>query len=240
MNKNNSQIPYIIIVFAAILLIGYELYTAKLDMKDLGTGLIALLGTVVGATLAFKLNEDREHEREHAAHRIALNRVLFTIARQRNAIRFLSQEIEPYKTSFDRAFNFPATVPPPYKDLIFQFETLDFLLESDNTNCLYRLSVEQERFHQVIESLNIRNEFYVRELQPEMARLKLNNKSIKLDEIQSLLGERLYGTAINSAEIYNSHIATSMESLCNMQKEIWDVAKKQYPKHQFIKYIEKI
>ncbi len=238
MNKHNPQKLYSILVLTTIFAIGIAVYTGKLDMKDLGTGLVALLGTVVGATLAFRLNENREHEHEHNAHRTALNRALFVIARQWNAISSLSKEIEPYNTPFDRAFNLPAIKPPPYKDLTFQFETLDFLLDSNEVNTLHRLSVEQERFHQVIASLDIRNEFYLREVQPEIAKLRLNGKSVTQDQAQSILGERLFGTATNGAETFRSHIKDSMKSLREMHKELWDVAKRLYPEHKFVTFIE--
>ena len=234
MRKHYSPIIYSTLVLVTILFISFALYENRLELKDLGTGLIALLGTVVGATLAFRLNEDREHEREHAEHRAALNSALFIIARQWNAIHFLSREIEPYTTPFDRAFNFPPSKPPPYKDLTFQFETLDFLLESNEVNTLFRLSVEQESFHQVIASLDVRNEFYVRELQPEMAKLSLSGKSVTLEEAQSLLGERLFGTALNCAESFHSHIAVSMKSLREMHEELWGVAKRLYPNYKFV------
>lgn len=238
MRKYYSRIAYAVLVLAAVLAVGIVLIRDGLELKDLGTGLIALLGTVIGATLAFRLNEDREREREHAAHRAALNSALFVLARQWNAVHLLAQDIEPYTTPFDRAFNFPAAKPPSYKDLVHRFEVLDFLLESDDVNTLFRLSVEQERFHQVIATLDVRNEFYVRELQPEIAKLRLNGKALTLGQAEVALGERLFGTAMRSAESFHSHVEASLKSLRTMHEELRGVAKKLYPGYKYVAFNE--
>jgi hypothetical protein len=237
MKLDHPRLIYGAIVAAALLAIIAALYEGRLELKDVGTGLVALLGTVVGATLAFRLNADREYQREQVAQRAALNRALFTIARQWNALRLLAREAEPYKTLFDRAFNMPAMKPPPYSDLAHSFEELDFLLiTGSDVNVLFRLSVEQERFHQVVAALETRNEFYVRDLQPEMARLKLNGRSVALEDAHTLLGERLFGTAIHSAESFWRHLQESLISLRAMHDEVRGVAKRLYPKHGFVAF----
>ena len=158
MKLNQPRIVYVALVGTALLSIAFALYEGKLELKDVGTGLVALVGTVVGATLAFRLNAGREHQRDQAAQRAAMNRALFVLARQWNALKLLAREVEPYKTEFDRAFNLPAMKPPPYGDLVHRFEELDFLLGTSDVNTLFRMSIEQERFHQVVAGLEARND----------------------------------------------------------------------------------
>lgn len=238
MPKYYSRIIYSALVLAAVIAIGLVVLRDGLEIKDIGTGLLALLGTVVGATLVFRLNEDREREREQAAHRTALNSALFVLARQWNALNQLARDIEQYKTPFDRAFNLPALKPPSYADLVHRFEALDFLLGSPDVNTLFRLSIEQERFQQAIASLGVRNDFYVGELQPVIAKLQLNGKSLTLTDAETALGERLFGTAMRSADSFNSHILESLKSLRDMHRELRALAKKLYPDYKFVDFHE--
>lgn len=238
MPKPRSKLLYIAIVAAAVVALLVLLSREAVEFKDIGTGLLALVGTITGATLAFRLNESREREREDANRRTALNAALFLLARQWNALRQLERDLAPYKTPFDRAFNLPALKPPPYTELHIRFESLDFMLASEHVNVLLRLSVEQERFHQTIASLDVRNDFYVTELQPALASLKLNGKSLTLAESQTVLGERLFGTSMSSAETFYMHLTSTLTSLREMHAELRGVAKALYPEHKFVQFSE--
>ena len=234
MRTTVSKPIYSAIVLCAIALIGGAFYLDKLELKDIGTGLLALLGTLLGATLAFRLNEDRDSKKEAAAQRSALNRALFVLARQKNAVALISREMEPFKTPFDRAFNFPAAKVAPYEDLVHRFEELEFLLNTSDVNVVMRLTVEQERFHQMLETLRIRNEFYVRELQPEIALRKLNGKEVAGATMAELFGERLFGTATNYAVTLWDHVESSKKSIPEMHEELRTVAKRLYPQSKFV------
>ncbi|MDO8654553.1 MAG: hypothetical protein Q7R66_20470 [Undibacterium sp.] len=234
MRTNLNKATYTVIVLAAITLIGGAFYLDKLELKDIGTGLLALLGTLLGATLAFRLNEDKESKKEQAVRRSALNRALFILARQKNAVALIAREMEPFKTPIERAFNFPAAKVPPYQDLVHRFEELEFLLNTPDVNVIMRLTVEQERFHQMLESLRTRNEFYVHELQPEIARHSLNGKEISGASIVQLFGERLFGTAMHSSEILRHHVESSLKSIPEMHEELRAVAKRLYPDSKFV------
>ena len=234
----SSKLTYAAIVMCAIALIGGAFYLEKLELKDIGTGLLALLGTLLGATLAFRLNEDKESKKEAAAQRSALNRALFVLARQKNAVALIARELEPFKTPFDRAFNFPAAKVAPYEDLVHRFEDLEFLLNTSDVNVVMRLTVEQERFHQMLETLRIRNEFYVRELQPEIARHRLNRKEVSGAAVAERFGERLFETAMNYAEILRDHVESSTTSIPEMHEELRIVAKRLYPNSKFVGFVK--
>ena len=234
MRPIHNKLIYAAIVLGAIAFVGGAIYLDKLELKDVGTGLLALLGTLLGATLAFRLNEDKESKKEKAAQRSALNRALFVLARQKNAGVLIARELEPFKTPFDRAFNFPAAKVAPYEDLVHRFEDLEFLLNTSDVNVVMRLTVEQERFHQMLESLKIRNEFYLRELQPEIARHGLNGTKVTGASVAKLFGERLFGTAMNYAETLRDHVESSSKSIPEMHEELRAVAKRLFPESKFV------
>ena len=238
MRDHFSKPIYSGIVLCAIALIGVAFYFEKLELKDIGTGLLALLGTLLGATLAFRLNEDKESKKEIATRRTALNRALFVLARQKNAVNLIARELEPFKTPFDRAFNFPAAKVAPYQDLVHRFEDLEFMLNTFDVNVVMRLTVEQERFHQMLETLRIRNEFYVHEVQPEIARHHMNGKNADIQAVAELFGARLFGTAMNQAATLWDHVESSLKSIPDMHEELRAVAKRLYPNSNFVGFVK--
>ena len=232
------KFAYLVIVACTLASVGGMFYLEKLELKDFGTGLLALLGTLSGATLAFRLNEDKESKKEVSAQISALNRALFVLIRQINATSLIQRELKPFKTPFDRAFNFPAVTVAPYEDLVHRFENLEFLLNTTDSDMLMRLTVEQECFHQMLASLKTRNEFYVRELGPEIERLKLNGKTISEAEARALLGERMFGTAMNNTQILWNHVESTEKSIEQIHEELGVTAKCLYPDSKFVKFVK--
>ncbi len=231
----SSLIYAAIIILAAIALLAI-VYNGQLAQKDIAPFLLALFGTFLGATFAFRLNEDKEMRKLEASKRTALNRAVFVLCRQHTAIRQLLKEIQAYKSPYERAFNFPALQPPPYTDLVQNFSDLEFLLESTEPTMLLHLTVEQERFHQAIESLRLRNVFYVNEFQPEIARLSLNGKVTTPEKVEALLDERIFGTAMNGAANVYAHLEDCDKSIPAIYEQLRKLAGVMYPSHKFIQY----
>jgi hypothetical protein len=164
-----------------ILIIFLEVEIIKRD--QLVAPLMSVFGTFFGATFAFRLNEDKEARKLNDARKDSLNRALFVIMRQVNAVHNLRKDYEAKTNTFERAFNIPALKPPAYDDLVFNFIELDFILTSKEPNILMELSIEQERFQQALECVRIRNEFYVEQIQPKLASLALNGTIVRPSEL---------------------------------------------------------
>lgn len=207
-----------------------------LVLKDIGTAVLALFGTFLGATLAFRLNEQKEKNNEEKKQREALNRALFILIRQHNAIIQLKREMDKHSSDLHLAFNMPALSPPSYTDLVQHIADLEFLIESSNPNLLFELTIEQERFHQAIESIRVRNAFYVNEVQLKIAATGINGKIIALEELSSLLGERIFFGAMTGAKNAMSHIMDSNESLPKIMIKLRILAKELFPGHKFLNY----
>lgn len=239
MPKIKPQCIYLAIGIMALIVIVLEISTGGVTEKDIAASLLALFGTFIGATFAFRLNEDKEEKKEIAARKAALNRALFVLIRQRNAIQSIKNFLNGYENSFERAFILPAMKPPSYEDLVHNFTDLEFLLESENPNILFALTVEQERFHQAMESLRIRNEFYVNAVQPAIAAKKLNHTSVTHEQAETQLGELIYGTAMHGAEELYFHIYESEKSLAEMNNALLALARSIYPGAKFLVYVER-
>ena len=80
------------------------LFIEKIELKDVITSVLSLFATFLGASFAFRLNEDQELSKLNAAQRAAFNRVIFVLARQHNAIHQLKNDFEKYGSPFEKAF----------------------------------------------------------------------------------------------------------------------------------------
>ena len=230
------QLTYLVIGISCITVVALTAYKGEIAQRDIATAILALLGTFLGATLAFRLNEDKEATKLKAARRAALNRAMFVLGRQHNAIRQLKKEFDRFESHIEKAFKLPAIKPPSYTDLVHNFGDLEFMLESSDPNLLFLLTVEQERFHQALESLNIRNTFYVDEIQHAMAEKSLNNKPLSIDQLASSLGERLFNGAVNGANVAFEHIAASNETIPQLHAKLFKFAKEMFPEHKFVRF----
>ena len=236
LRSTSVRIAYAGIAVAAIAAVALAIQQGAIGTKEIATAVLALLGTFLGATFAFRLNQDKEDKSLHKDRREALNRAMFVLARQANAVHQLWRDYEEFSDSLERAFNLPAMKPPNYSDVVHNFVDLEFLLESTDPNILLRLTVEQERFQQVIESIKTRNEFYVNEFQPKLAAVALNGKVTSAQELSALLGERIFKGAIAGATIAYKHLCASDQSLPEMQDALLSVAKQIYPDSKYVTY----
>ena len=233
--KSRSRYIYAVIVVVVVISLPIFIWKGSVGEKEVAASFLAMVGTFLGALFAFRLNENKENMKVEEERKATLNRALFVVARQINALKSLSKHLAPFHTEFERAFNLPAVRPPSYSALVHDFQDLDFLLEVGHPNVFMRLSVEQEGFHQTLESLRVHNDFYVDEVQPVIAKNSFNRKPVPAQEFEAALGERLFGTAINSANILYSLVAESAQSLPTMHTELFGVAKMLYPDEKFIK-----
>jgi hypothetical protein len=231
-----SSMVYSLIVLVTIIIIGILYNDGKLELKDIGTGLLALVSTFLGATIAFRLNEDKEKKANEEKQIQAINSALLIMIRQHNALNLLKKYLESFPNDNQAAFNMPALQPPSYNDLIQDVSSLEFLINSNNPKILLNIINEQERFYQAIESWKMRNNFYINEFQPIVSEKRLKKHSFSNQEAKDVLGERIFETLIISVRESRSHIIKSCESLPLIYKELREVAKKQYPNEKFLDY----
>lgn len=231
-----SSMVYSLIVLVTIIIIGILYNDGKLELKDIGTGLLALVSTFLGATIAFRLNEDKEKKANEEKQIQAINSALLIMIRQHNALNLLKKYLESFPNDNQAAFNMPALQPPSYNDLIQDVSSLEFLINSNNPKILLNIINEQERFYQAIESWKMRNNFYINEFQPIVSEKRLKKHSFSNQEAKDVLGERIFETLIISVRESRNHIIKSCESLPLIYKELREVAKKQYPNEKFLDY----
>ncbi|MCO7247740.1 hypothetical protein [Halomonas sp. Mc5H-6] len=206
-----------------------SLWAGILETSSAIGALATLLAAFLGAYFAFALNEQRELRKVHDEQKVALNRSLFVLARQINAIENYYFQAAPFSSPHERAFSMPAFKPPSYAELAHDFDRLAFLLDSSESQLLMDLTVEQERFEQVIESIRIRNEFYVGEIQPAMIEHGLTGRPFTFEELYQALGERLVCGAMDGSKNVWEHLEGSRKSLPEMHKKLLGMGRKLFP-----------
>jgi len=229
-----QSIIYSTSTLGILLIIGLAYFSNFIDNKDIATSALALVGTFFGATLAFRLNIKKEQEETHRKRREAINRCLFILVRQENAIKQMHREYEKIPNLQIRAFNMPALKPPSYSDLIQNFSDLEFIIHEYDPNVLFKLAIEQERFAQTMISVNARNDFYVDEVQKELSASITNGQIVTSELLLEKLGQRVFHSAINYVTTASEMLALSVESISEMQNEIRKLGKILYPKSKFI------
>jgi hypothetical protein len=231
-----ARLLYAAIAVVVVLIALVAAYFQQIEVKDLVVAALPVMTTFLGATLAFRLNEDREEKREQLRRKQALDFSLFVLLRQDNAV---GQSIEPYRTAAndaERAFVVPALKPPDYLGLRQDIASLAFLLELGHPQLLFELSIEQERFEQAFEALRTRNQFYVDELQPALESTGMNGRPVTLAEAKGLLGERIFESSMNQAHILFDHFQASEKSIPKMFASIRSTAKELFPSAAFVSY----
>jgi len=233
MPKVSQRWIYVVALLLAVAIVITALNFDKLTVKDLMTPVLSLFATFFGATFAFRLNEEKERKQLQKVRCESLNRALFVLFRQTNAIVQIYQDFKKHNSPLERGFNLPAIRSPSYDDLKHDFAGLDFLLEFSGAQLLVELSIEQERFHQALVSLTVRNDFYIAEVQPALSKAGLHGKSIKSD-LSGLLGIRVCDGAIQGATIAWEHVSACNKTLPSMMKALHCQAKILFPEHKFL------
>lgn len=108
------------------------------------------------------------------------------------------------------------------------------LILTDSPQLLLDISIEQDGFIQTIESLNVRNEFYVGVLQPQMSKAELLDRICSLDEYSSKLSPGTFKTAYSSIENVISNVQSSHAGLKSKISSLRSESKNKYPQYKFM------
>jgi hypothetical protein len=226
---------YTLLIFVVGFSLWYFSSSSTLGLKEIVAGLLPFVGTFLGAWFAFQLNKGKENSLEKLRRIEALRLALFTLARQISAVDSFRREISQYVTIQNRAFNCPAFRPPRYEDLVLDFTQLTFLLDAESSDLLFRLSVEQEGFHQTLESIKTRNDFYIEQYQPLVAKKKLNQLDLSEEAFAGEIGEGIFKACIDGAMLMYENIDLSIDRIPKIMTELIDEAKRRYPDEKFLK-----
>jgi len=183
--------------------------------------LFPLVGTFLGAALAFAANVAQEQTKRKREAREALHRAVYVLIVQHNEISNYMVTWQGFKALIEMAFNLPAFQPSDKFDFRQNFDSLVFLLrgDKDDRNLLFKITVEQQRFDMCLQAIRQRNEFYVNNVQKAMEQHFQQGDKVSEADLRNAFGPRIYEGAINGMQNILSHITASNESLATMHAE---------------------
>lgn len=234
MKEYLSKNLFFIILAVAIMLLVILFATGSIPNTNIPTVLTSLLSTFIGASFAFHLNTAKERRKEDDAEIASLRVALFTIAQQQNTVVNLYKTIGAWRDRKDRALRMRPISPPDHSHLRQDLAALSFMLE-DEPGLLLELSVEDDRFAQVITSIKQHMEFHVAEVQPAIEKHNLRGKSLSIEEIRNVMGARIYDTAAALADSIFEHVVATEDSLRIISPKIFCYAKARFADKKFLK-----
>lgn len=233
---NEAIITTAIISFLIGLCMGIFLLFLKLSLKDYISSLATLIAAFSGAWLAFHLTNKAKIRQEEEQKFMELSKALFVLSRQINAIAPVGSNVNEYSDNERMAFQMPAYKMNDYIDLKIDFNGLAFLASTEYVQDILELTIEQERFEQVLECIRVRHQHYHDKVLPELVSNNLTNSNSRVDitEYKDKLREDIYKGALQSAKQVRSEVDAYLKSSIKMHKRLNSIATSIFPKRRFI------
>ncbi|WP_138592226.1 hypothetical protein [Pseudoalteromonas aurantia] len=194
---------------------------------------------LVGAFAAFLFNDHLTHAKEKreketlVADKVAvLNKALLNIALQLNAIGNIEKLLSRFTNEHELAFKMPAE--KNFNENIFIDVNEIAVILTDYPQLLMEISVQQDGFIQTVESLKIRHEFYLKDLQPKMYELGILDRKFTVGEYEAALPYYLFKGAYDSVLVLQKNVKSSSEGLEKRFSDLRSACKELYPGHRFM------
>jgi len=163
--------------------------------------LLTLLGTFIGAMLAFLTQIFLRKKEERKAEQLAAHRILFCLFQQMNTIVLFQRErIMPAQNSPAQFVEIPATLEFETSTNLFDFASFGFLLKSSKgRQIMYDLHLAQECYITTLKAINERSRMHKDLLQPKLSEIGFEKgNSVSLPDLKKALGPRVHETMVNS------------------------------------------
>lgn len=214
-----------------------ELELQRKDIQDSKLEAAAQTKALVDSNNLIIKQFEAETEKLHESRRAAINRAIFILVRQRNAAIDLYREFEIHIDPMARAFSMPAFKAPSFANLRLDLVSLEFLFDSTEPNLIFRLLLEEDRFHKCLEILDLRNSLHADEIQKLVEKSGLNGTDVPISAFKEILGDKNFYAAINYAEQLERHLSAFKTTSLEMLNDMYSLAKLIYPDNKFLKFV---
>ncbi|MCW8933434.1 MAG: hypothetical protein OQK98_01800 [Gammaproteobacteria bacterium] len=235
--KGDHQVIIAIIIFFIGFILRGLTEGDQLPIKDIITGLIALISAYAGASFAFKLQHDKE-EREKIAKQIASsNRAIHTLYDIWNVQKqFQEEHIKPFRERDDAWLNMSPIIPGIHTSIKFNVENLEFLLSSGEPEIYAELMLEEKRYRIAISVIEERSKLVFDKVFPKMEELgfKKGEKTEQV-KIEEGLGPDLTNRLQKMTPAIITIIDENIESLINVYEKLQAYLNEIFPNEKFIK-----
>lgn len=163
--------------------------------------LLTLVGTFVGASLAFLSQITLQRRQERNSELLAAHRILFCLFQQTNTVVLFQKDfVSPYIQPAVQFIEIPATADLDLSKNLFDFGSFSFLLKSEaGRKIMHDLYLAQESYIETLRMINDRSKMHRELLQPKLAEAGIGDgKTIALSELSQILGSHLNGSMVNA------------------------------------------
>lgn len=203
-----------------------------------GDALAALMGAMVGAYFAFKLERVARKNEAVDGNVTEGNLALFNLCQMWNVLRqYQKDAIHDWRERPDAWLNMPVSLPDPGESLEFDTAKLAFLFHSSDANILNEVALQGRRFRYATALVARRNELLLAQVYPALSGAGIQlHASIEVSRIEEILGANL----INQLKVLTNGIIENIDQDVKEMKDVYYRFGKtlvaQYPGKKFIKF----
>ncbi len=200
--------------------------------------IVPLFATFSGAFIAYWTQNRREQKKEDENQITALNKALFTLLRQINALASIKKDLDKVRNDKFREFILRPFHPNMYNDLKFNCDSLIFMLDQKyqnlkGTDILQDLLIEQEGFEQTLRAIEFRTDYQVKVIQPHLEELGIKDTDPTFEKAKSSLGECKSKNIVHYTDQVYENVDETLKSSGKVFQKLHDYSKKRFPKKQF-------
>lgn len=167
---------------------------------------------------------------------LALNLAIFTLMRQQNAAENMWNSFRAHPTNESLAFEMPALKVNDYERIKQDLDSLAFLSAGKGVNVLLELTVEEERFEQMMFAIRQKHQHTVATVMPEMMAEGLTDRPVTIADIKAGISDKAFVGALQAAEQARDEVGAFRESAMEMHRKLRSLAKELFPDGRFIDY----
>jgi len=159
--------------------------------SDIISGCVTLLAAFTGAWFAFKFQHNYEEKRIINQNILLLNMTFIRLFHQLNDLLLIQKK---FTSPINDNQTFWISIPA----LSFQnklinpdISLISFLINKKKHDVISEIIIAMEKYEVCIDTINRRSEIHLKQLQPAIEKISINNSSIEIDDIQKELGIRI-------------------------------------------------
>jgi len=196
----------------------------------------ALVGTTVGATVAFWIEGAKRRQRLEDEHIVATNVALYELSRAwRDLELFRQDRIAPVRNTPEAWYTMvPGEVNSPPSAL--DVTGLAFLFEGDHPDLPAQVHFEIERFGAIRKEIENRSAIHVRDVQPRVEKLLSVVGQAPETELIRVVGPRLYDTLFHQTKLIISEVDTALPSIRATAQRLRAAVLAEYPNRKIIRF----
>ena len=177
--------------------VAHDSHNKGVTADAIANGFSTLVGALIGAMLAYWLQNKLLRRQEKNNARLSAHRTMFSLLQQINTIMLIQRDY--VFANLDSPARFITIMPTPPFDpdkSVLNINDLTFLLDTkEGRAVLYELYIAQENYVTAINHWNLRSNIHVQQVQPALAAAGiLPGSPVTLESFENALGPLLHAT----------------------------------------------